>query len=66
MEQGKRPPFGAVLALVTAAVTAIAARRDPTGLGQDRLLRGSGKVIGIGGAIWLGWAALKRGQSRRA
>lgn len=56
-----RPPFGAFVALITAGVAAFAMRRDPKGLGQDPLLRGSSKAIGFGGLIWLAWAALKRG-----
>ncbi len=59
-------PGGAIFALITAAIAAFAMRKDPNGLGRDPVLRGSTKAIGFGGAIWLAWAALKRGFSRRA
>ncbi|NPD14562.1 hypothetical protein HOY34_05015 [Xinfangfangia sp. D13-10-4-6] len=59
------PPAGAIIALLTAAVTSFARWRDPAGLGQDRVLRGAGRSIGLGGAIWLAWAALRRALSRR-
>ncbi|WP_112311709.1 hypothetical protein [Pseudogemmobacter bohemicus] len=62
----KRSPGGAIFALITAAIAAFAMRKDPQGLGQDRVLRGSARTIGAGGVIWLVWAALKRGLSRQA
>lgn len=61
-----RAPGGAVFALITAAIAAFAMKRDPKGLGQDRLLNRSSKAIGIGGVIWLAWSALKRGFRRGA
>lgn len=61
-----RSPFGAVVALIVAALGLVAMKTDPKGTGADPVARGATKAIGLGGAIWLAWAAVKRRFSHRA
>ena len=65
MAKGRREPTGAIVALITAAASLFAMRRDPKGLGQDRVLRGASTAIGSGGLVWLVWAAHRRRFSQR-
>ena len=62
----RRSPFGAVVALIVAALGLVAIRTDPKGTGADPVARGATKAIGLGGALWLAWAAVRNRFSRGA
>lgn len=60
-----RTPFGAVFAMVIAALGAGAMAADKKGLGADPVVKTSTKAIGMGGLIWALWAGVAAALGKR-